>query len=160
MKAEAAHGTGSRASGEREGSSLSWLGFAIAAAVFAGLVPIFGRVGVQDVDSTVATALRALVMAAATIGLVVALGRWPVLSAIPHRALLFIGLSGLAGAASWLCYFRALQLGPAIRVAPIDRMSTVVTFGLALLVLHEKPTWPVAVGTALVLAGGLFIARG
>lgn len=139
---------------------MSWLGFAALSALFAGLVGILGKVGVQGVDSTIATTARALVMAGVMVGLVASLGTWRQLAEIPRGPLGYIVLSGAAGAASWLCYFKALQLGQAAQVAPIDRLSGAVTLVLAVLVLGEKVSPSVVGGTVLMLAGGLLVARG
>jgi len=140
---------------------MNWLGYALLSAVFAGLVAIFGKVGMRDVDSTLATMARSVVMALALTLLV--LGRRDVgenLRQVSTRAWAFILLAGLAGAASWLCYFRALQLGQASRVAPIDRLSVVITVVLAALFLGEKLTAGVAAGVVLTVAGAILIARG
>jgi transporter family protein len=140
---------------------MSWLGYALLSAVFAGLVAIFGKIGVRDVDSTLATMARSVVMALALTLLVLA--RRDVVESLRHvstRAWAFILLAGLAGAASWLCYFRALQIGPASRVAPIDRLSAVITVVCAALFLGEKLTAGVAAGVVLTVVGAILIARG
>lgn len=139
---------------------MSWLAYALLSAVFAALVAVFGKIGVQGVDSTIATAARALVMAGVMVALVLALGTWRQLGDIPRGPLLFIVLSGAAGALSWVCYFKALQIGQAIQVAPIDRLSGAITLVLAVAFLHEKVTVPVACGTALMVVGGVLVARG
>jgi transporter family protein len=139
---------------------VSWLGFALLSALFAGLVGIFGKLGVQAVDSTFATMLRALVMAAVMVAVVAALGSWKQVTDIPRSTIAFIVLSGLAGALSWVCYFRALQLGQAAQVAPIDRLSGVVTLVLAVHVLREKVSPAIIGGTVLMVLGGLLVARG
>lgn len=139
---------------------MDWLIYALLSALFAGLVGIFGKVGVRDVDSTLATGVRACIMAVALVALVLARGQQSGIKDIPPRTWLFLTLAGIAGAASWLCYFRALQLGDASRVAPVDRLSVLVTIIFAALFLGEKITGGVAIGTLLVLAGALLIARG
>ncbi len=139
---------------------MNWLGYALLSALFAGLVAIFGKVGVRDVDSTLATAARAVIMALALVILVLARSNAINLRQISPRAWLFITLAGMAGAASWLCYFRALQLGDASRVAPIDRLSVLVVVVFATLFLGEKLTGGVALGAVLVLVGSVFISRG
>src|SRR5436190_8023207 len=131
---------------------MNWLVYALLSALFAGLVAIFGKVGMRDVDSTLATAARAIVMALALVVLVLA--RPDATTRAQHisaRAWSFILLAGLAGAASWLCYFRALQLGEASRVAPIDRLSVVVTVALAAIFLGEKLTVGVTAGVVLTV---------
>jgi bacterial/archaeal transporter family protein len=139
---------------------MNWLGYALLSALFAGLVAIFGKVGVRGVDSTLATAARAVIMALALVILVLTRSSDNQLRQIAPRAWLFITLAGLAGAASWLCYFRALQLGDAARVAPIDRLSVLVAVSFGALFLGEKLTGGVVVGAGLILAGSLLIARG
>src|SRR5262245_57998562 len=106
---------------------MNWLSYALLSAFFAGLVAIFGKVGLRTVDTTLATAVRAVIMALALGLLVLVQGETERWQQIPLPAWGSITLAGLAGAASWLCYFRALQLGPASRVAPIDRLSVLVT---------------------------------
>lgn len=140
---------------------MNWLMYALFSAVFAGLVAIFGKIGMRDIDSTLATMARSVVMALALVSLVLARrGVGESLRQISPRAWLFILLAGLAGAASWLCYFRALQLGQASRVAPIDRLSVVITVVCAALFLGEKLTANVAAGVVLTVAGAILIARG
>ena len=139
---------------------MNWLGYALLSALFAGLVAIFGKIGVRDIDSTLATAARSVIMALALVTLVLARSNTINLREISSRAWLFITLAGLAGAASWLCYFRALQLGDASRVAPIDRMSVLVVVVIATLFLGEKLTAGVAFGALLVFVGSIFISRG
>lgn len=146
---------------------MGWLGYALLSALFAGLVAIFGKIGVRDVDSTLATAVRAVVMALALVGLVLVKTISTDSSIninnarlIGGRTWTFIVLAGLAGAASWLCYFRALQLGDAARVAPVDRLSVLVAVAFGALFLGEKITGGVALGALLVLMGSIFIARG
>jgi transporter family protein len=141
------------------GSALAqWLFYALISAVFAGLVAIFGKIGVKDVDSTLATAVRAVVMAALTIAVAGVQGNLGKISEIPRAPLFFILLSGLAGALSWLFYFRALQVGNASQVAPIDRLSVVFVLVFAVLFLREKVTWPLAIGTLLIVGGGILIS--
>jgi len=138
---------------------LSWLGWALLSAVFAGLTAVLARVGVQGVDSNLATAIRTVVI------LVFA---WSValyrndqqLSTVAPRTWLFLALSGLATGASWLCYFRALQLGQVSKVAPIDKLSVVFAILLAAAFLHERLTWQNWVGGALIVGGSLVLAWG
>ena len=140
---------------------MNWLGYALLSAVFAGLVAIFGKIGMRDVDSTLATMARSIVMALALVSLVLTRrGLAESLRHISMRAWLFILLAGLAGAASWLCYFRALQLGQASQVAPIDRLSVVITVACAVLFLGEKLTAGTAAGVVLTVVGAILIARG
>jgi bacterial/archaeal transporter family protein len=145
---------------------MNWLAYALLSALFAGLVAIFGKGGVQGVDSTLATMVRAVIMAVALSALVVAKtasGSSNLSSdvrLITGRAWVFIVLAGLAGAASWLCYFRALQLGDASRIAPIDRLSVVVVIIFGVLFLGEKLSVSSALGALLMVAGSILIARG
>ena len=138
---------------------MGWLGYAALSAVLAGLVAIFGKMGVRGIDNTVATTVRAAIMFVFLLSVALARGSLGTVRDIDRRALLFIALSGLAGAGSWLCYFRALQLGDALRVAPIDRLSGAVTLVLAVLLLHERAPLGAWLGTALMVAGAVIVAR-
>lgn len=139
---------------------MNWLAYASLSAAFAGLVGVLGKVGMAGVDSTTATTLRAFVMAAIMALTMTVLGAWGKVPAIEAKPMTFIVLSGAAGAASWVCYFKALQLGQAAQVAPIDRLSGVITLVLAVAFLHEKVSLPTLAGTLLMVAGGLLVARG
>ena len=139
---------------------MEWLIYALLSALFAGLVGIFGKIGMRDVDSTLATGARSVIMAVILSVVVLWRGNLSDAKSIGSRAWLFIALAGFAGAASWLCYFRALQVGEASRVAPIDKLSVVATLLLAVLFLGERPTAGVIFGTLLIVAGSLFIIRG
>jgi bacterial/archaeal transporter family protein len=139
---------------------MNWLGYALLSALFAGLVAVFGKVGVRDVDSTLATAARSVIMALALVTLVLTRSKVINLGQVSTRAWVFITLAGVAGAASWLCYFRALQIGNASQIAPVDRLSVLVVVAFGALFLGEKLTPGVALGAGLVLAGSIIIARG
>lgn len=139
---------------------MNWLAYALLSALFAGLVAVFGKIGVREVDSTLATAVRAVVMAVALAGLVTLRGAAGDVKQITTRAWLFIVLAGIAGAASWLCYFRALQLGDAARVAPIDKLSVVFVLVFAWIFLGEKMSVGIVTGLLLVCGGAVLIARG
>jgi bacterial/archaeal transporter family protein len=136
---------------------VNWLSWAILSAVFAGLTAILAKIGVKDVDSNLATAVRTSVI------LVFA---WPVawisncqpLQTITLRTWVFLALSGLATGASWLCYFRALQLGAASKVAPVDKLSVVVAMVLAAIFLGESLTWVHWLGGTLIVAGAVILA--
>ena len=136
---------------------MSWLVWAGLSALFAGMTAILAKIGVKDVDSNLATAIRTTVIL--VFAWSVALLR-PVqtLHSVSSRTWLFLVLSGLATGASWLCYFRALQLGEASKVAPIDKLSVVVAIALAAIFLHETLTWHHWVGGALIVAGAIVIA--
>jgi transporter family protein len=133
-----------------------WIGYALLAAFFAALVAIFGKVGIKEVDATLATAVRAVVMAALLVTAAVVLGKTGV-GGISRRSFLFIVLSGAAGAASWLCYFIALREGPATGVAALDRLSVVIVFILAVIFLGDAFTAKAALGAALVVAGAILL---
>jgi transporter family protein len=135
----------------------SWIAYALLAALFAALVAVLGKVGLKEVDPTLATAVRAVVMAALLVTAAVALGKAGDLGDISRRPLLFIVLSGAAGAASWLFYFLALRDGPATSVAALDRLSVVFVFVLAVLFLGETFTLKAALGAALVVLGAILL---
>jgi transporter family protein len=128
--------------------------YAILAAFSAGLVAIFGKIGLERVDTTLATTIRAIVMAAILLLTSLALRKWN-LSQIDSRAFLYIFLAGLAGAASWLFYFLALKSGPATAVAALDRLSVVFVLILAALFLNENLTVKTVIGGILVVIGAL-----
>lgn len=133
-----------------------WIGYALLAAVFAALVAIFGKVGVKEVDPTLATAVRSVVMAVFLVGAALVLGKTQV-SGISARAFTFIVLSGLAGAASWLFYFIALRDGPATGVAALDRLSVVFVFVFAVAFLGDAFTAKAALGAMLVVVGAILL---
>jgi transporter family protein len=137
---------------------LSWQAYALASAFFAGLTAILGKVGVAGINSNLATLLRTVVILALLAGIVLARGEWEPISSLPGRSLLFLALSALATGASWLCYYHALQLGPASRVAPIDKLSVVVAMLLAFLFLGESASWKALLGGGLVAAGAVILA--
>jgi len=132
--------------------------FAFGSAGFAALTAIFGKVGVSDLNSNLATFIRTVVILAVSAVLVSLRGEWQRPAGIDARSLVFLVLSGIATGLSWLCYYRALQMAPASRVAPIDKLSVVLVVLFALLFLGEKLTWKVGVGTALIAAGGVLMA--
>jgi transporter family protein len=136
---------------------MSWVYWALLSALFAGLTAVLAKVGVKDVDSNLATAIRTSVILvfAWSIALVT---NTQSLRAVTGRTWLFLVLSGLATGLSWLCYFRALQLGEASRVAPVDKLSVVVAIALAALLLGETLTWQHYVGGALIVAGAVVLA--
>ncbi|MCB0912719.1 MAG: EamA family transporter, partial [Propionibacteriaceae bacterium] len=114
-----------------------WLGFAFAAALFAGLTAVLAKIGVRHTDSTLATAVRTIVVLGAAWLMVFLVGSQDQLATLTTTTLVFLVLSGLATGGSWLCYFRALQLGEVNRVAPVDRSSLVLTVLFAMLFLSE-----------------------
>jgi bacterial/archaeal transporter family protein len=136
---------------------MSWLHWALLSAAFAGLTAVLSKVGVEKVDSNLATAIRTAVVLVPAWALALWTSTQP-LSAIPGRAWVFLVLSGLATGASWVCYFRAMQLGDASSVAPVDKLSVVVAMILAALFLHEKLTWQHWLGGAFIVLGAVLIA--
>jgi len=141
---------------------MTWPIYAVLSALFASLTAIFGKIGVQNIDSNLAVAIRTTVVLVFAWGLVLLQsGQTPLvlmLGAIPARTWLFLVLSGLATGGSWLFYYHALQLGPASRVAPIDKLSVALTVALAFVLLGEKPTFGSVAGGALITAGVLVAA--
>ena len=134
-----------------------WLLLALLSAVFAALVAIFGKIGLKNVDSTLATTMRALVMFVFLFVVTLSTGQLGGLGTINNRALKFIIFSGIAGALSWIFYFAALKLGRTGQVASIDRLSLIFTIILAALFLGEKLTIASVVGALLMIAGALLI---
>lgn len=133
-----------------------WIVFAFASAVFAGLTAILAKCGIKQTDSTVATAVRTIVVLIFSWIMVFIVGSQSGLDSISVRSWTFLILSGLATGASWLCYFRALQLGNINKVVPIDKSSVILTILLAFIILHEEIT--IAKGTGVVLVGaGTFL---
>lgn len=137
---------------------MTWIFYAILSAVFASLVAIFGKIGLEKVDSTLATTVRAVVMAVFLVVAALVFGKAPLLSSIHNKALLYIILSGVAGALSWLFYFYALKTGPASGVAALDRTSVVFVLLLAVLLLGEKLTLKSGIGISLVAFGAILMA--
>lgn len=137
----------------------SWLIFAILSAFFAALTTIFAKIGVENVNSNLATAIRTVVILAIAWGLVYAEGTFEELFELNSKTLLFLVLSGMATGLSWLCYFRALQLGPASLIAPIDKSSLVLIALLSVMFLGEPLTIKMIVGTGLILLGTLVLIK-
>lgn len=138
---------------------MTWKEYALASAFFAGLTALFGKLGVQTVNSNLATFVRVLVIAAFTATWISARQEWT-WQQLDRKSLLFLALSGLATGLSWLCYYRALQLGPASRVAPLDKLSVVFSVVLAWLILREPMSWQLLAGVGCVVLGGLLILQG
>ena len=136
-----------------------WILFALASALFAGLTSILAKCGIRKTDSTLATAVRTVVVLAFSWLMVFVVGSQSQLTRIPGKTLLFLVLSGLSTGASWLCYFRALQTGDINKVVPIDKSSTVLTILLAFVLLGETPDVYSLVGVALILAGTLLMVE-
>jgi transporter family protein len=136
----------------------SWLFWALLSAGFAALTAIFAKVGVENVNSDFATFVRTIVILLAAGGIVIAFGNWQSPASIAPRTWFFLVLSGCATAASWLCYFRALKLGEAGRVAPIDKLSVVLVAVFAFAFLGERYSPMNWLGIALITGGAVLIA--
>ena len=132
-----------------------WFVFALLSAVFAALTSIFAKVGIEDVNSNLATALRTVVVLAMAWGMVFITNSQGGIANISKKSWIFLILSGLATGASWLCYYKALQMGKASQVAPIDKLSVVITVALAVIFLHEEANAKTIIGCALIAAGTL-----
>lgn len=132
-----------------------WFLYALGSAVFAALTSILAKIGIEGVNSTLATALRTVVVLGMSWVMVFVSGAQSGLPDIGRRSWLFLVLSGLATGASWLCYYKALQIGEASKVVPVDKLSVVFTLILAFVVLHEQFTVKSAIGSALITAGTL-----
>lgn len=132
-----------------------WALFAVGSSVFAALTSILAKIGVSGVNSNLATAIRTMVVVAMSWGMVFLTGAQKGIGQISQKSWLFLILSGLATGASWLCYYRALQLGEASKVVPIDKLSVVITLVLAFVFLHEQFTVKSLVGSILIAAGTL-----
>ncbi|MCB1462325.1 MAG: EamA family transporter [Nitratireductor sp.] len=136
----------------------SWQFWAIIAAIFAALTAIFAKLGVQDIDSDYATFIRTLVVIALLAAILTIGDKWRNPTEIPGRAWLFLVLSGLATGASWFAYFRALKLGDAARVAPLDKLSIVLVAIFGVIFLGERLSAVNWLGVALIAAGALLLA--
>ncbi|SHI64495.1 EamA family transporter [Pseudobutyrivibrio xylanivorans] len=134
-----------------------WLLFAILSSVFAALTSILAKVGIEGVNSNLATAIRTAVVLIMAWGMVFLTNAQRGLSEISTKSWIFLILSGLATGASWLCYYKALQIGEASKVVPIDKLSVVITLVLAFIFLHEQVTPKSIVGCILIGAGTLFL---
>jgi transporter family protein len=144
---------------------MNWIVWALLSAIFAAATALLAKVGVAHVDSNLAMALRTSVVLVFAWAIVFALARPEAgglteLRSLDRRTLLFLTLSGLATGLSWLCYFRALQLGPASRVAPLDKLSVPLVIVFAWLLLGEKLTAPALIGGLLITSGAVVIALG
>ena len=137
---------------------MNWITWALLSAFFAGLTAILAKIGVSDINSNLATAIRTAVVLVFSWAIV--LGTNPGVLRVPiaRKTWLFLILSGLATGLSWLCYFRALKLGEASRVAPVDKLSVVFAVVLSVLVLHERVSWHQGIGVALIVCGALLLA--
>lgn len=136
----------------------NWLVWALLSAVFAALTAIFAKIGLEGVDSDLATLIRTAIILVALAGFVYFTGKWRNPVHLPSRTLLFLLLSGLATGASWVCYFRALKIGDASQVAPVDKFSLVLVALFAVLFLDERPSLREWTGIVMVGLGVLVLA--
>ena len=136
----------------------TWQAWALLSAVFAALTAIFAKIGVQDINSDLATFIRTIVVLVSLALILFATGQFTALGPISSRSWIFLVLSGLGTGASWLCYFRALKLGPATMVAPIDKLSVVMVALFGVTFLGERPSLNGWLGIALIAAGAVLIA--
>ena len=138
---------------------MTWITYAAISAVAAALTAVLAKVGVEGVPSNLATAIRTVVVLGLAWATVLGLGEHRALQTISRRSLVFLVLSAVATGVSWLAYYRALQLAPASRVAPIDKMSLPLTLILAALFLGEAMTWRLVLGVTLMTVGALFTLK-
>jgi len=138
--------------------SMDWRIFAVGSACFAALTAIFGKIGVAEMNSDLATFFRTLVVLFVTALVLWLRQGWQRPEGLSAKGLLFLGLSGLATGLSWLCYYRALQMGPASRVAPIDKLSAVFVIVFAVAFLGERLTWKIGLGGVLITVGAVLMA--
>lgn len=136
----------------------SWVFWALLSAIFAALTAIFAKIGIQDVDSDLATLVRTAIVIVALFGFVWFAGKWSNPLELTSKTWFFLTLSGLATGASWVCYFRALQLGEASKVAPIDKFSLVLVAVFAVVFLGERPSVREWTGIAMVACGVILLA--
>ena len=134
-----------------------WFIFALLSAIFAALTSILAKIGIEDVNSNLATAIRTVVVVLMAWGMVFLTNAQSGISGIGKKSWLFLILSGVATGASWLCYYKALQMGKASKVVPIDKLSVVITLILAFIFLHEKFTLKSLAGCVLIGAGTLLM---
>ena len=134
-----------------------WMILALLSAVFAALTSILAKVGIENVNSNLATAIRTVVVVFMAWGMVFLTNAQSGITEISRKSWIFLILSGLATGASWLCYYKALQMGEASRVVPIDKLSVVITLALAFIFLHEELDWKSIVGCVLISAGTLLM---
>lgn len=135
-----------------------WLIYAVGSAVFAALTSVLAKIGIEGVNSNLATAIRTFVVLIMAWGIVFLTGGQNGIGEISKKSWLFLILSGLATGASWLCYYRAIQIGQVSRVVPVDKMSVVITLILSFVLLHEQFTWKSGVGALLITVGTLIMA--
>lgn len=138
---------------------LSWQLWALLSAAFAALTAIFAKVGIENINSDFATFIRTIVIFAVLAVVLTLLGEWQPIASVAPRTWLFLVLSGLATGASWLCYFRALKIGTAAQVAPVDKLSVVLVAIFAVVFLGERPSFVNWAGIVLIFAGVILVAQ-
>jgi transporter family protein len=136
----------------------NWFFWAALSAAFAALTAIFAKIGIRDVDSDLATLIRTFIILLVLSAFILAMGKWSNPFTLTSKTWIFLGLSGLATGASWVCYFRALQIGEASKVAPVDKFSLVLVALFAVIFLGERPSMQDWFGIGLVAAGVLVLA--
>ena len=134
-----------------------WLILAVLSSVFAALTSILAKIGIDGVNSNLATAIRTVVVLVMSWGMVFITGTQGGITSISSKSWWFLILSGLATGASWLCYYKAIQLGSVSKVGPIDKLSIVLTLVMAAVFLHEQFTWKSGIGSVLIALGTLFM---
>jgi len=139
-------------------ANYGWLLFALGSAFFAALTALLGKLGVAEINSNLATFIRTIIILLLTAGIVTLRHEWQPLDRLSHPGLIMLIGSGIATGLSWLCYYRALQLGPASKVAPIDKLSVVLVMLGAIFFLGETLTWKLLLGGLLIAAGALLVA--
>ena len=137
---------------------MTWLLWALLSALFAAATAILAKIGVAGIDSNLATAIRTTVVLIFTWAIAIGMEQHHALAHIGRRSWVFLVLSGIATGLSWLCYYRALQLGPVSKVAPIDKLSVAMAIVLGVLLLGEQLSWPLVIGGGLIVAGAVVIA--
>ncbi len=134
-----------------------WILYALGSAFFASLTAVFGKLGVSGINSNLASFVRTVVILLVTAGIVSWRGEWQKPESVAPTGWIYLILSGVATGLSWLCYFRALQIGPISRVAPLDKLSVAFAIVLGVIFIGEKPSWPMAIGATLIVAGSVVI---
>lgn len=142
---------------KKRGANHMWLVLALLSALFAALTSILAKIGIDGVNSNLATAIRTVVVVLMAWGMVFITNTQGGIADISTKSWIFLVLSGLATGASWLCYYKALQIGEASKVVPVDKLSVVITLVLAFVFLHEQFTWKSGIGAVLITAGTLIM---
>ncbi len=134
-----------------------WWIYALLSAFFAALTAIFAKIGVSDISSNLATAIRTIVILFVAWGIVLFRGEYKGAGSISRHSLIFLVLSGVATGLSWVFYFKAIQIGKVSQVAPVDKLSVALTIIMAAVFLHESLTWKTAIGAGLIISGTLVL---